>query len=667
MPTPTATITRRRFEFRLFAVVGMASAVLTVLALLAPVAGHAHILAPTTIDSSATDIVDLGDVAMAPDATGGLVYRRKCRPGDLAKYGCELDGRNHVFASLFRNGSWSAPVQVDTGQEFESTAPRLAAGPGGRLVAVWVQDGGVNGDRLYSATIDPGTQEFEPPIPVDLDLGSRGKTIPDIAMNEAGQAYVVYRVVTATTAEDPTIPTGFVRAALRAARFNASTWSRFDQLLNRNTATPVLSPSKDNEPRIAIDRFGNGVVAFQEPDDELIGRVWLRRLFGSTAGLPIIASPTSFGGQALRGTADQIALDVGTFGNVAVTFRQAPGNPTALDRTRIFVNLVPDLFSAGAAVAVGARTLDGAIAGGALANGSVAIAPDMTYHALFALNGANRVAGSDTSDPSLTSLDPSLVPNGPFAGVDLTPLGRGASAWVSGATTSQTLAIREEDESGTASVGTTSGLGSGFVAELGMGGSGFGDAIAAGRSTGGGATSILAIGIDAPPSPFLAFESDDWQRERNPVLQWETAYDAFGGVSYEVSLKGRLIGVTAERKLNLRKFARDGTNPLKVTAVDRFGQRRSAREVLLRLDRRKPSASIKRVGGGRVRVIVKDGNRLRSAGVSSRSLVVWGDGKRTRIRSRATHRFSRGRRVLIAVTVRDRAGNKRVLKRRITP
>jgi hypothetical protein len=611
-------------------------------------------LPAAAIDTSSSEILELGNVAMAEDSTGGLVYRRK------------VDGKPHVFASLLRGGAWSAPVRVDVGQPYVSTSPRIAAGLGGRLVVVWAQDGGVNGDRLYSATLDPGALAFESPVPVDLDIGSVGNVDLDVAMNGAGQAYLVYRVITATPADDFTIPPGYVKATLRAARYVASTWSRFDQALNRNNAQPVRQPSPDNAPHVTIDRFGNGAVAFQEPDDEFIDRAWVRRLFGTTFGLPILASPTQYGGQPLRGPVDQIAFDGGQFGNLAVSFRQHPGNPSGLDRTRIFVNLLPDVFASDATKPVGAKPADVAPAAATPVNGAVAISPDQRFQSLFTLAGATRSEGSDILDPQLTDLGVAPTPAGPFAGVDLSKDGRSVSAWIAGSAQSQTVVYREDDDGGSvAGVADTSGLGVGEVKEAFLAGSGYGDAAIAARQVASGQTRIVVARIDGPPSSFAVFEEDKWVRARRPLLEWEPAYDAYGVDRYEITLNKRVMASTAGTKLRFGGRVREGRNTIVVTAIDGLGQRRDSRAILLKADRRPPKVVVRRIGPRRVSVTVNDGRRARSSGVATSTRVEWGDGKRSRVRSRKVHKYRRGGKVTVVVRSADRAGNKRTVRRRI--
>ncbi len=107
--------------------------------LLLPATAAASISAVTPIDGPSADIVDFGGVAMAPDGTGGIVYRKR------------VDGRTHIFAAQFDGTRWRAPQRVDGGQRFDSSWPAIGAGNGGRLVVAWVQEFGPSSDRMYSA------------------------------------------------------------------------------------------------------------------------------------------------------------------------------------------------------------------------------------------------------------------------------------------------------------------------------------------------------------------------------------------------------------------------------------------------------------------------------------------------------------------------------------
>lgn len=262
----------------------------TVLALpmLAPSSAGALITPAQAIDGPSPEIVDLGGVAMAPDGSGGLVYRKR------------VDGRSHIFVSRLVEGVWTAGRRVDAGQRFDSSWPVIGAGDGGRLVVTWVQEFGSNSDRLYYATLDPGASRFQGPLVLDGNVGEATSTFPSLAMNGSGQAYLAYRAPTGT-GTNPGFPPGYVDFDVRVARFDGAFWSVLGTLADRNPAAPVRPSTAANAPRAGIDVSGTGIVAFQEPDDELIDRIWARRIFGQTLGIPLLVSPQTWGGKPLRG------------------------------------------------------------------------------------------------------------------------------------------------------------------------------------------------------------------------------------------------------------------------------------------------------------------------------------------------------------------------------
>ncbi|MGA8363519.1 MAG: hypothetical protein WB709_03270, partial [Solirubrobacteraceae bacterium] len=253
-------------------------------------AASALISPVTTLDGASAEIVELGGVAMASDGSGGLVYRKR------------VDGRPHIFAALYSHGAWQAPQRVDVGQPFESSFPAIGAGEGGRLVVVWTNHYSSTTDGLFSAALEPGSTGFQVPVPVDLNIGQAIGTYPSVAMNLAGNALVAYRVITAVSGPStPEIPPGYVKAEIRMARFDGQFWSSFGQPLNRNPAQPMLAPTAANSPRVAIDLTGQGIVAWQEPDDSFVNRIYARRIFGMVPGNILQVSPSTYAGHALNG------------------------------------------------------------------------------------------------------------------------------------------------------------------------------------------------------------------------------------------------------------------------------------------------------------------------------------------------------------------------------
>src|ERR1700743_3846756 len=55
---------------------------------------------PTVIEGPNAEGIVLGNVAMAPDGTGGLVFTKT------------VEGKSHVFASRYDGVGWGAPIRV---------------------------------------------------------------------------------------------------------------------------------------------------------------------------------------------------------------------------------------------------------------------------------------------------------------------------------------------------------------------------------------------------------------------------------------------------------------------------------------------------------------------------------------------------------------------------
>lgn len=600
------------------------------------------------IDGPDPAILEVSDIAVSQDGSGGIVYRKT------------IDGADHVFAAVYRDGVWGAPQRVDVAQSFRSTAPRIGAADGGRLVVTWIQENGPDSDRIYSASLDSGATRFEQPVALDINVGEAQYVHPDLAMNRAGVAYIVYRIVS-----NP-IVTGlpdYVEADYRVARYNGWTWSRLDQPIDRNTGVFMLAPTTDNAPKIAVDGLGNAVVAFQEPDDEFVGRVWVRRIFGATPGIPQQASPSTYEGRPLRAAADQIGLAVGHYGNVGVAVRQDPGLQAAFDRPRVFVNQMPDVYSESAARFIGARRADdSAGSSGGSAWPSVAVSSRGALFALFSAGGEAHAASGD--DYSLT---PSAVlgsASPAVSGADIGQNLRTAAGWLASGADGGAVVLREDDGVNPPVTSAVRDPAGGTVNRLVFSGSGYGDALAGFMQTAQEGKLIAAAGVDTSPDRFAVHEPTNWTRARKIELAWDAATEVFGGATYEVRSGGRLIAITRDLSA-LTDRLREGKNVIDVTAIDRLGQRTAALPVTVGVDRRKPTVTMRKLSGRRVRVVFSDGLRSRSSGPSSRSRVSWGDGKSSRLRRSATHRFGRGGSFKLRINVSDAAGNRRSVTRRI--
>lgn len=609
------------------------------IACLAPAAAHGSIGAAVTIDGPSGDVLALDGVATAADGSGGLVYRKR------------VEGRVHVFASRYADGAWGPPQRVDAGQRYDSSWPAIGAGDGGRLVVTWIHEfgGGVQ-NRLYSASLDPGAKRFQAPVAIDLDVREGLDAAPSLSMNRGGVAYLAYRVVLRRQAPD--LPPGTVDADYRLQRYSGSFWSLLGQPVDRVAAQPQATPTALNGPRVATDATGNAVVAWQEPDDELIPRVYARRVFGQVLGNVLQASPGDVGGTPLRAPADQLSLAVAPFGEAIVGMRQQPDPLSPWKRARALVNMLPSSLAEGAGAFVGARPVDGGGADGPAGSPgpvSASVDDDGGFDAAFALDGRVLGVGGDEATVG--------APEQLGAGADpLVTHGREgslAAAW----TVEGGVGLLERRVDGTPFQRVVGAGGGGVVQTLKMGGSELGSALVGwmqvppARDAG---AQIAASSIVVPPGRFTVLTPPGWVRARRVGLSWDPAPSTSRPVTYDLQIDGEDVatGLRGLRRVVGRAAVGDGDHEVTVVANDALGQTATSVVSRLKVDRTGPRAIARRVRGGRVRVRVVDGV---GSGVVRRSVRIrWGDGTATRGRARATGRAG-GR---IVVTAKDRAGNR---------
>ena len=648
------------------------------LLLIAPTTASAFVSDVQPIDGPSADLVGVADAAMSEDGTGGIVWLRK------------VNGRAHVFAAQYKGGVWHQPRQVDVGQNFDSSWPRIGAGDGGRLVVTWVQEFGTESDRMFSATLDPGANGFQAPIPIDFNVGEATSTFPDLAMARGGQAYLAYGVITDT---NPANPTGYVGADVRVARYNGRLWSVMGTPIDRVISTPVRLPTEANSPKVGIDVQGGGVVAWQEPDDEFVDRVWARRLFGANVGIPLQVSPSAWEGAPLRGPADTFSLDVAGFGQAAVAFRQQPGQASKLDAARAMVNETPDVFSE-LAGSFGQAVLIDEGARGNLGAPSVGVDPRGLFVSGFSSGPASLLgSGDDVAAEPVARIDTGASSVGGDPQVDLAETGAAVAAWRELRGAVGLVAVQERRADGVVEPTELSAANGGAVGRLVLGGSGLGDAIIAWEQGTGANAQIAASVVDAPPDPFLVLLPEAWQRKPKIRIAWDRSLNAVSRVRYSVSVDDEPV---VENRKSLNAYLTpddigDGRHRIQVFAVDAAGQETGGRVGPLRVDRHGPRVTLRR-RGRRLAVVVSDGPRRSTSGLRRGSVhVSFGErggakagpsarpsresgpglrrdrkrGRRKPVRVRVVHTYSHGGQFQLRVRAQDKAGNTTQLRRKV--
>jgi hypothetical protein len=614
----------------------------------------AEIGAVAPLDGPSADIRELGGVAMAADGSGGVVYRK------------DVDGRPHIFAAQFLDGQWRPAQRVDNGdnQRFESSWPAIAAGNGGRLMVVWVQEFGAS-DRMFSAMLQPGARRFEPPVPVDLQVGdSSAGTWPSLAMSPGGQAWVIYRAITDT--QPSSVPPGNVLGEFRVARSVGLTWTSMGAPVNRNPASGQPTPSADNRPQVGVDQFGNAVAAWQELDDDFIPRIYARRLF--TSGQPGIAlqvSPATFAEAPQRGAADQFDLDVGRYGDAVVGWRQQPADGSGFSRPRALAAQLPLVYSEKASKFADPRALDQGPDGPSV--GPVAVSSsDPELLAGYAAAGAVfTLDGSDVALEAPERVDAGASPDPGVPGVELGSSGAAAFAWRSNSGNRGAAAVRERRSDGVASDRSLSAPRGGQVDSVALDGSGLGDALVGFTQGTGAGRQVAASFVNAPPDVFNVQAPLDWVRKSKVDIEWDPSAHAIGGVTYSVVVDDDSVAEdikSTKAKLSTKELD-DGKRTVTVIATDASGQETTSVEATLKVDRRAPSVRV-RVRGRSVSVSVRDAKGASGANREA-TRATFGDGARAAGRSASRHRYARPGLFRVRVQVADVAGNRRTVTKKV--
>lgn len=628
---------------------------------------RAAIVPPTTLDGPSSAIGEFGGAAVSEDGSGGVVYTK------------QVEGVQHVFAAQYVDGGWRPPVRVDWQSPFGAQSPRVAAADGGWLVVVWVsQIATVKGrgqDALYSSTLQPGASSFGEQFTVDPDVGEGLGVDPSLALAASGQGVVAYRAVTdnystsdVTTTIRPLRP-GDVLADIRVARYEGQLWSA-PQRVNRNPLLSMRPPTETNGPRVGIGRGDQAVVAWQEPEPGGVARIWLRRVFPSTLGLALPASPGSYGGQPVTGDADALALSVSEFGEAKVVSRIAGTPSSALGGTRLFVDTLPVSTSPKGGQLSGAVIADGGGASAPPAAGvgppSVSVDDEGSFRIAFASGRSTDVLVGDERHqvaPEAT-IGAAVAGSSSGAVTVLNPAGGGVTAWpASNSGGLLGVALREDYPDGAAQSALISGAIAGPVSGLAAAGSESGESLVAFRQGGPGAYEIVGARVSVPPPQFFLELPTSWVTPARARISWSHAEDATGGVSYALVLDGRVVrrGIRSLSVLPDRRLLGSGVRHVQILATDAAGQQTLSGEGGLKVDGRPPLASI-RHRGRTVTVTVRD---AQSGALARGTLIAFGDGAHARGRLRARHTYARPGRYVIAVQMRDRVGNRETAHLRV--
>jgi PKD domain len=613
----------------------------------------ALIMPPTTLDGPSSAIGEFGGAAVSADGSGGLVYVK------------QVEGVPHVFAARFVEGHWSLPSRVDWGSPYDASFPRIAAANGGELVVVWVTQIATVGNRiqraLVSSTLDPGAASFGAPFIVDPDVGEGAGVDPALALAPTGQGLVAYRVVTndfKTSVAQNTIPQlrpGDVLADIRLATFGGQDWSSPERV-NRNPLLSMRPPTELNGPQAGIGRANQAVVAWQEPESNGTARIFARRVFGTTLGLVLPASPTSYDGAPITQDADAFALSVSDLGEAKVIARIAagPGAPA-----RLFANTLTNSSFPGAAKFSGATLVE---AGAVLGAPSVAVGDQGEYRVAFTSGAtAQLLSGAEKSQLQPEGeLGQAAGSTGVGPQTALNPAGGGVTAWPASAG----IALREDFTDGGAQAALVSGAVAGPVSDLAADGSDSGEAIVGFRQGAPGSYEIVGERVSAQPPQFLVEAPREWVLPRRARIGWSSAEDATGGVTYSVVIDGHVVmsGLRGSSAVPSRRLLGSGKHEVQILATDAEGQQTLSAGTTLEVDASPPVATARRARGREVTVKVRD---AQSGAVKKATQILFGDGSRSHGKLLVKHRYARNGRYTILVRMRDKVGNGTVAHLRV--
>jgi hypothetical protein len=455
-----------------------------------------------------------------------------------------------------------------------------------------------------------------------------------------------------------------VLAEIRMARFDGQYWSAFGVPLERNPAQPVPQPTAVNSPQVAIDLTGQGLLAWQEPDDSFVGRVYARRIFGMVPGNLLQVSPSTFAGHPLNGPADELSLDVAGFGQGAVAWRQQPAPGSGFAHARVFEAEIPSSFDPHGSAFGPASPVEGPAGGDgpseALGPVSMAVdgkggfdvgygAGDQSFDAGGSKTGVGKPVRLDSGsevpgDPVLTRADDGAL----------------AAAWKVQSHGSGAVAVLERRSDGTPNRALVAAPHGGAVHQLAIGGSHRGDAIFGFLQGDGPNAEVAAVVVRAPPGEFVTSAPSGWIKAARFPLQWEVPLAGAGKIAYSVLVDDQEVaeGITGDEYTLTRAQIPGGIHTLQVEATDSLGQVVDSVPATLKVDRAAPRVRV-RVRGSAVIVRVVDGARGQVSGVRAGSVKIgFGDGGSGHGRVRSKHSYAHAGSYTIVVSASDTRATK---------
>jgi hypothetical protein len=560
------------------------------------------------------EIDALGDVDVARDGSGGLVYIKRDA------------GVPQVFLARLSGGAWQPPEKLSSGAPVTEAA--VTATDGGRLAAAWIAGGDV-----WATVIPAAARAQAPAPPTQIGSGNATGVAMDMGVNEDG--YAVWSA----------------GGDVHAARLDGTAWTPLGAPLDVEASRPAGN-APNLRPRVAVSAEGNALATWAETDANGRNHVVARRLTRLTpSSFPQDLTLESFNNEP-GGGADTPDVDIEDDGSFAwVAFRQDVGGRSRTVARRLRGSLFEDPFAIDAGVTSSAPRVDFAGKG---IGGAVASADGNAVYSAY-------LSKFDVFDPA-QRVDATPGDAAPAPTVAASERGEVYVAWRTGAGAGGDVrARRKENEKGFEPEFVTSNPGYGAVppGQLAIGSDRLGNTIVAMLQRSGAQARITAAAWDRPPGRPGVIGSAAY-RGRRPLIRWLPGAEIWGRQTFTARIDGKVVGTTTSTRLVSKRRLGKGRHRFTVTTTDRRGQTATSRTYSFRVDPSFPTLRMTVRRSGR-RVSVSSSARDRGPSGLRYVQIDWGDGSRTRHRS-ASHAYKKGRYTLRVAAV-DRADNATVKKK----
>lgn len=581
----------------------------------------------------------LGNVDIAPDGTGAMVYT------------VEDSGSDHIFVSRLVNGVWGGPERVDGGLGGTSSQPYVAAADGGRVSVVFANGGSIVAATRVSSATGWASQ-------VIWNAGGASDPHVDLSVNRKG--YLAF-----------TAPGGGGHDVRVAYSRDGGPWTLIPTAFDADGNADAGAGT--GRPRVGASADGVAVVAWGEA-----GRVKVRRAVGTRPSVVVADAVTGGGIEGVEPVAADLpevgVQDDDSFTGIAfrAVYPVSGGTRSRVVFRRLRGSRLENAVSVdGGSFGTGQGSVGPRISNGGIGQGLVLGSNDVT-NISFAV--PLRADLTPTTPVQVDSVAQSARPT--FAvPVTATPL-KMLVAWqftgADGATDVRGRFFNGRDFEPEQVLSAPAPGAVDAARGLDAAADDNGDIVVAWIQ----GASIAISTIDQPPGAFAPkARPASFERTDRPVLEWTRSREAWGA-AYKVTVDGAEVATTPRTSLRVRTPLAQGVHSWQVTVTDRRGQTFAAKAGTVRVDTVAPTATL-RVSGARrpetpLRLALraqdlppkpaKGAKPAETSGVAD-AVVDWGDrSRRERIRTAGRHAYARAGRYLVKVTVVDKAGNRTVAR-----